>query len=62
MSEIERRALMKGAALSALAFTADGRSLASGGVVCLDAFTQAHVKDNHASTSADDVFGDFTIC
>jgi len=25
-------------------------------------FTQAHVKNNHASTSNGDLFGDFTIC
>jgi hypothetical protein len=30
--------------------------------VCLDAFTQAHVKNNHASTSDDDLFGAFTTC
>ena len=36
--------------------------LVPGGVVCLDVFTQAHVKSNHASTSDDDIFGDFTTC
>ena len=39
-----------------------GAYFASGGVVCLDAFTQAHVKNNHASTSDDDLFGAFTTC
>ena len=39
-----------------------GLYLALGGDVCLDAFTQAHVKNNHASTSDDDIFGDFTTC
>ena len=39
-----------------------GLYLAAGGDVCLDAFTQAHVKNNHASTSDDDIFGDFTTC
>jgi hypothetical protein len=39
-----------------------GAYFASGGVVCLDLSTQAHVKNNHASTSDDDVFGVFTTC
>ena len=39
-----------------------GAYFADGGVVCLDAFTQAHVKKNHASTSYNDIFGDFTTC
>jgi hypothetical protein len=39
-----------------------GVYFADGGVVCLDAYTQAHMTKNHASTSNDDVFGDFTIC
>jgi hypothetical protein len=39
-----------------------GLYLAAGGSACLDAFTQAHVKHNHASTSDDDVFGVFTTC
>jgi hypothetical protein len=39
-----------------------GLYLASGGIVCLDVFTQAHVKKNHASTSNDDIFGSFTTC
>jgi hypothetical protein len=39
-----------------------GAYFASGGSVCLDAFTQAHVKKNHASTSDDDLFGVFTTC
>ena len=36
-----------------------GAYFASGGSVCLDAFTQAHVKKNHAPTSDDDVFDPF---
>ena len=28
----------------------------------LDLFTQAHVTKNHASSSHDDLFGDFTTC
>jgi hypothetical protein len=39
-----------------------GAYFASGGVVCLDAFTQAHVSNNQASTSDDDLFGAFTTC
>jgi hypothetical protein len=39
-----------------------GLYLASGGIVCLDVFTQAHVKKNHASTSNDDIFGTYTTC
>jgi hypothetical protein len=39
-----------------------GAYLADGGTVRLDAFTQAHVKDNHASTSDDDLFDVLTIC
>ena len=39
-----------------------GLYLASGGIVCLDVFTQAHVKKNHASTSNDDIFGSYTTC
>jgi hypothetical protein len=39
-----------------------GAYFASGGVVCLDAFTQAHVKNNHASTGGDDLFGTFNPC
>jgi hypothetical protein len=39
-----------------------GAYFASGGSVCLDLFTQAHVKNNHASTSDDDVFGVFSTC
>jgi hypothetical protein len=34
----------------------------SGGEACLDTFTVAHVTHNHASTSADDILGVFTIC
>jgi hypothetical protein len=33
-----------------------------GGAVCLDPFTVAHLFGNHASTSDDDIFGDFTTC
>jgi hypothetical protein len=39
-----------------------GLYLAPGGSACLDAFTQSHVTGNHASTSDDDIFGDFTTC
>jgi hypothetical protein len=39
-----------------------GAYFAGGGMVCLDAFTQAHAKNNHASTIGDDLFGDFTTC
>jgi hypothetical protein len=39
-----------------------GAYLASGGNVCFDVFTLTHIKGNKASTSNDDVFGDFTIC
>jgi hypothetical protein len=39
-----------------------GLYLAVGGAACLDAFTQAHVTNNHASTSDDDIFGSFTSC
>jgi hypothetical protein len=39
-----------------------GLYLADGGIVCLDVFTQAHAKKNHASTSNDDIFGSFTTC
>jgi hypothetical protein len=39
-----------------------GVYFASGGVVCLDLFTQGHLTNNHASTSNDDLFGAFTTC
>jgi hypothetical protein len=39
-----------------------GAYFTAGVVVCLDVFTQGHVKNNHASTSADDLFGTFTTC
>jgi hypothetical protein len=39
-----------------------GLYLANGGMVCLDVFTQAHIKHNHASTSNDDIFGSYTTC
>jgi hypothetical protein len=38
-----------------------GAYLASGGVVCLDVFTAAHIYGNSAATSNNDVFGVFTI-
>src|SRR5262249_25101834 len=38
-----------------------GAYFASGGLVSLDVFTQAHAKKNHASTSNPDIFGDYTI-
>jgi hypothetical protein len=31
-------------------------------LVCLDSFTQAHVKHNTASTNNNDIFGTYTIC
>jgi hypothetical protein len=37
-----------------------GLYLAAGGSACLDAFSVAHVKGNHASTSDDNIFGTFT--
>jgi hypothetical protein len=40
--------------------TGGGLYLAPGGSACLDGFTQAHVANNHASTSDDDIFGIFT--
>jgi hypothetical protein len=39
-----------------------GAYFASGGVVCLDAATVADILGNTASTSNNDVFGNFTIC
>ncbi len=39
-----------------------GLYLAAGGIVCLDVFTQAHVKKNHASASNDDIFGSYKTC
>jgi hypothetical protein len=39
-----------------------GLYLASGGSAYLDAFTQANVKHNDASTSNDDIFGYYTVC
>jgi hypothetical protein len=35
---------------------------ASGRVGCLDAFTQAHVKKNHATTGDDGLFATFPVC
>jgi hypothetical protein len=39
-----------------------GLYLAAAASVCLDAFTQAHVKNNSASTSDPDIFGSYTTC
>jgi hypothetical protein len=39
-----------------------GAYFASGGAVCLDAFTQAQAKGNHATTGDDDLSGAFTTC
>jgi hypothetical protein len=39
-----------------------GLYLADGGIVCIDVFTQAHVKHNRASTSNDNIFGSDMIC
>jgi hypothetical protein len=39
-----------------------GLYLADGGVACLDMFTQASTKNNHATTEHDDIFGSFTTC
>ena len=39
-----------------------GAYFAPGGIVCLDLFTKKRISRNSASTSNDDVFGDFTIC
>jgi hypothetical protein len=39
-----------------------GLYLADGGIVCLDDFTQAHVKHNRASTSNDNIFGSYVSC
>jgi hypothetical protein len=39
-----------------------GAYFATGGAVCLDAFTVANLLGNTASTSNNDVFGSFTIC
>jgi hypothetical protein len=47
---------------SAGAGVGGGLYLELGGSVCLDAFTVAHLFGNEASTSDDEVFGDFTIC
>jgi hypothetical protein len=38
-----------------------GTYLATGGSVCLDLFTVLHLKHNHASTSNDDFFSDYTL-
>jgi hypothetical protein len=42
--------------------TGGGLYLADGGVACLDTFTQANTKNNHATTDHDDIFGSFTTC
>jgi hypothetical protein len=39
-----------------------GVYLSSDGVVCFDLFTSVSITGNTASTSNNDVFGDFTIC
>jgi hypothetical protein len=39
-----------------------GVYFATGGTVCLDAYTVAHILSNTASTSNNDVFGVYTIC
>jgi hypothetical protein len=39
-----------------------GAYFATGGTVCLDAFTVANIIGNTASTSNNDIFGAFTIC
>jgi hypothetical protein len=39
-----------------------GLYLAADGMACLDSFTQGLVQNNHASTSDNDIFGDFTTC
>jgi hypothetical protein len=39
-----------------------GVFIAPAASVCLDAFTQANVKKNTASTTGDDIFGTFTTC
>jgi hypothetical protein len=39
-----------------------GLYLAAGGSACLDVFTVLQVKHNHASTSNDDLLGEYTIC
>jgi hypothetical protein len=49
-----------GAAGSAGQGVGGGAYFAAGGVVCLDVFTV--IAHNHASTSGDDIFGDYTTC
>jgi hypothetical protein len=39
-----------------------GAHFAASGDVRLDAFTQENIKKNQASTSNNDIFGDFTTC
>jgi hypothetical protein len=39
-----------------------GLYLAADGSVWLDVFSVLQVKHNHASTSNDDIFGEYTIC
>jgi hypothetical protein len=39
-----------------------GLYLTPGGVACLDAFTQAHTKNNHATSDHDDIFPWFPPC
>jgi hypothetical protein len=33
----------------------------AGGVVGIDAYTLAHITNNHASTSFPDIYGNYTI-
>jgi hypothetical protein len=39
-----------------------GVFIAPAASVCLDAFTQANVNNNTASTAGDNIFGSFTTC
>jgi hypothetical protein len=41
---------------------AGGLYLEAGGSACLDSFTLDHIFANHASTSDDDLFGEFDFC
>ena len=51
-----------GAGGSAGSGVGGGVYFADGGSVCLDLFTSLNIFGNFASTSDDDVFGDWTIC
>ena len=59
---LARMAAKNLAAGSVPSFLGGGVYLAAGGSACLDAWTVLHVKHNHASTSNDDPFGDYTTC